>query len=143
MSENKCVLIIDETLSEGVVANIAAILSISVGNSVKGLVGNDIADNVGTIHSGLSQLPIPVLGTTAEHLKDIRQKFIGENRENIRIFDFNNFSQQAHTYDEYISLLQTSNVDKIIYYGIALFGDKKIINKTTKGLTLIGKNKQG
>lgn len=141
MNENKCVLIIDETLSEGVVANVAAILSISVGNGVKGLVGNDIVDGMGTTHSGLTQLPIPVLGATAERLKDIRQKLTMDGMGNIRVFDFNNFSQQAHTYDEYISLLQTSGADDITYYGIALYGEGKQVNKATKGLALIGRDR--
>ena len=59
---NKCVWIIDELLSTSVIANVAGILSMSIGSKVEGLVGEDIIDKKDFVHSGLPQLPIPVLG---------------------------------------------------------------------------------
>ena len=129
MNDNKCVLIIDETLDEGVVANVAAILSMSIGKEVEGLVGVDITDGEGTVHSGLTQLPIPVLGASAEHIKEIRKKMIEQHPDDVRVFDFNNFSQEAHTYDEYISLLENATAADIQYLGIALYGHKNRVNK--------------
>jgi hypothetical protein len=133
----KCVLIIDENLSTGVIANIAGILSISIGHKIEGLVGVDVTDKSGFIHRGLSQLPIPVLGAGREKLHSIIMKVVTTIEEDILVFDFNNFSQQAKTYDEYTSLIQKTLSDEIIYMGIALYGNKKTINSITKELKLI------
>lgn len=116
MNDNKCVLIIDETLDEGVVA-----------------------DGEGTGHSGLTQLSIPVLGASADHIKEIRKKMIEQHPDDVRVFDFNNFSQEAHTYNEYIGLLENATAADIQYLGIALYGHKNRVNKATKGLSLMGR----
>ena len=110
-----------------------------IGKEVEGLVGVDIPDGEGTVHSGLTQLPIPVLGASAEHIKEIRKKMIEQHPDDVRVFDFNNFSQEAHTYDEYISLLENATAADIQYLGIALYGHKNRVNKATKGLSLMGR----
>lgn len=134
----KCVLIIDPLLSTGVIANVAGILSISVGSKIKGLVGEDITDKNAFTHSGLPQLPMPVLGASPEKLRDIIMEVVHGAQDDILIFDFNNFSQQAKTYEEYTSLIQNSSTDEILYMGIALCGNKKSVNSIIKGLKLIG-----
>ncbi len=132
-------MIIDEVLKEGVVANIVSILSMSIDKEIKELVGRDIIDGDGTKHSGLTQLPIPVLGASAEHIKEIRKKMIEQHPDDVQVFDFNNFSQVAHTYDEYINLLENASADEIQYLGIAIYGHKNRVNKATKGLALLGR----
>ncbi len=135
--ENKCVLIIDNALSTGIKANVASVLSITIGDKIKGIVGADITDSSGTIHPGLTQLPIPVLGASADAISSIRNTFIQGNVENGFLVDFSSFAQQARTYEEYQSNIQLAEVQDIVYLGIALFADKKTINKATKGLALI------
>jgi hypothetical protein len=135
--ENKCVLIIDHALCTGVIANVAGILSITIGDKIKGIVGPDVTDRNGVIHPGLTQLPIPVLGATGDAITAIRNTFIEGSVENSFLVDFSSFAQQARTYEEYQSNIQLAEVQDIIYLGIALFADKKTINKATKGLALI------
>ena len=62
MNDNKCVLIIDETLDEGVVANVAAILSMSIGKEVEGLVGVDIPDGKAPCTAVSPSCPSPYWG---------------------------------------------------------------------------------
>lgn len=134
----KCVLIIDPLLSTGVIANVAGILSMSIGSKVEDLVGQDIIDKNNFIHGGLPQLPVPVLRADKEKLRDIIMKVVQNADADILVVDFNNFSQQARTYDEYTDLIQNSPTEEILYMGIALYGDKKSINSITKELKLIG-----
>ncbi|MDX4973898.1 DUF2000 domain-containing protein [Myroides odoratimimus] len=134
----KCVLIIDPLLSTGVIANVAGILSMSIGSKAEGFVGKDVIDKNNFIHGGLPQIPVPVLGAGKEKLRDIIMKVVQDANHDILVVDFNNFSQQARTYDEYTDLIQQSPTDEIVYMGIALYGDKKSINNITKKLKLIG-----
>lgn len=134
---HKCVLIIDRSLNCGVIANIAAVLSMSIGKKLNGLIGPDIMDGNGEWHHGLTQLPVPVLGATLLQLKEIRHQFLSENSETTFLVDFNNYAQQARTYEDYTALLQGALPEEIVYLGIALYGDKKIVNRQTKGLRLI------
>lgn len=134
----KCVLLIDPLLSTAVIANVAGILSMSIGSKAEGLVGEDIIDKNNFIHGGLSQLPIPVLGASKQELREIIIKVQQEVDQDILAVDFNNFSQQARTYEEYTDFIQKSLTDEIVYMGIALYGNKKSINTLTKKLKLIG-----
>ena len=133
----KCVLIIDKHIDTGTKTNVASILSISIGDKIKGLVGPDLIDSSGIVHSGLTRLPIPVLGASTEEISQIRQNFIAQQQENDFWVDFSTFAQQARTYEEYMARIQTAGSDEIIYLGIALFGCRKKINRATKGLSLI------
>ncbi len=135
----KCVLIIDEQLSVGEIANVSAVLSVSVGSKIKGLVGVDIQDKNGFLHQGLTQLPIPVLGTSNNRITEIIDTIKTDPLAGILVFDFNNYSKQARTYDEYISLIESASDEDIKYLGIALYGTKKQINRLTSGLKLINK----
>lgn len=137
-NSKKCVLVIDNELPVGVTANVTAILSMSVGHRVQGLVGKDIIDKDGTLHSGLSQLPIPVLGATSDEISSLRSKIFSREDNHLEVFDFNNFSQKAMTYDEYTSMLENGDKDSIKYMGIAIFGDKHEVNRVTKKLKLLG-----
>lgn len=136
----KCVIIVDSELSTGVIANVSAVLSMSIGYKVEGLVGADIRNADGHIHHGLTQLPIPVLGTTAGRISDIKTAMASDSNDEILVFDFNNLSQKAKTYEEYISLIESSAAKDIVYLGIALYGNKKTINKITSGLSLVAKD---
>ncbi|SEI69786.1 hypothetical protein SAMN04487995_1761 [Dyadobacter koreensis] len=133
----KCVLIIDKHIDTGSKTNVASILSISIGDKIKGLVGPDLIDSSGIVHSGLTRLPIPVLGATTEEIIRIRQNFIQQREENDLWVDFSTSAQQARTYEEYMASMQRADPDKIIYLGIALFSFRKKINRATKGLSLI------
>lgn len=137
-NSKKCVLVIDRNLGVGVTANVTAILAMSVGHRVPELVGKDIIDKDGTLHSGLSQLPIPVLGATSEEICNLRAKIFHAEDNQLEVFDFNNFSQQAMTYKEYTDLLENADQNTIQYMGIAIFGDRRDVNRVTKKLKLLG-----
>ncbi|MFW0717427.1 DUF2000 domain-containing protein [Pedobacter sp. N23S346] len=137
IDQKKCVIIIDSSLPKGVAANVASILSISIGHKVQGIVGHDIVDKDGITHQGLTRLPIPILGATPEEIISIREKFLNLDAEDKYIFDFSTLAQQARTYEEYQESIAIAGGKEIIYLGIALIAGKNAINKTTKGLSLI------
>jgi len=138
LTNKKCVLIINKEMPAGVIANIASVLSITLGNKIKGLVGPDVTDKQGNLHPGLTQLPIPVLGAPAGAIKSLRDSFKVTEGESNFIADFTTLAGKAKTYEEYSSALESAESQDINYLGIAVLSDKKTLNKLTKGLSLIG-----
>jgi hypothetical protein len=136
---DKCVVIIDESLNIGVITNAVAILSISIGNKIEGLIGPDVFDKSAVLHVGLTRLPIPVLGASREQIKNLRNNFLMADSDNGLLIDFNQLAQQSRNYDEYTERLNSIDAADIAYLGIALYGNKKFVNSVTKGLQLIGK----
>lgn len=133
----KCVLIIDDAQPIGIIANTASVLSITLGKHINSIVGQDVYDKKGEKHLGITQMPIPVLGTSSERIKEIRQHLLSLEMENLTIVDFTDVAQKSKTYGHYETTMLTTDENDIRYIGIAIYGDKKAINKTTGNLSLI------
>ncbi len=131
----KCVLIISETLSHGQQANVSAVLSMTLGSHFPEIVGPDIVDADGTIHAGITQLNLPILAATEDTLRIIKESA----KDNTEIFsvDFSDIAQMSRHYDEYKDKLLQSHASELLYIGIGLIGDKKIINRLTGNLKLL------
>ena len=137
IESKKCVLIIDNTQPTGIIANTASVLSISLGRQLNHIVGQDVYDKQGEKHAGITQMPIPILGASPEKIKEIRRHLLSLQIEDFVIVDFSDIAQKSKTYDHYeTELLATDEID-IRYIGIAVYGDKKNINKATGNLSLI------
>ena len=133
----KCVLIIDNTQPVGIIANTASVLSITLGRNINSIFGKHIYDKRGGEHLGITQMPIPILGTSSEKIKEIRQQLVSLDLENLMIVGFTNIAQKSKTYDHYEATMLTTDENDICYIGIAIYGDKKVINKATGNLSLI------
>lgn len=51
--------------------------------------------------------------------------------------DFSDLAQGCKTYDEYREKLSAAPESALIYYGLALIGAKKLVNKLTGSLALL------
>lgn len=133
---HKCVLIIDNTQPTGVVANIASVLSMTLGSKVSNIVSHDVYDKQGEKHLGITQLPIPILGASGEKIKEIHRHFqsLGQN---IVLVDFSTIAQQAKTYAEYEEAMSNAGEEELHYIGIGVCAEKKAVNKATGNLSLI------
>ena len=74
LQDRKCVMILNEELPAGVLANTAGILGITLGKKVPENIGPDIYDKDGREHLGIVALPVPVLKADKEKLKAIRER---------------------------------------------------------------------
>ena len=61
LQNEKCVMVIDETLPAGLIANTAEIMGITLGKEMPDTVGPDVTDKTGCSHRGIIQFPVPVL----------------------------------------------------------------------------------
>lgn len=57
MQNEKCVMIIDEALPLGIIANTAAVMGITLGKKMPEIVGCDVADKNGNTHLGITAYP--------------------------------------------------------------------------------------
>lgn len=133
----KCVIVVDENLPLGIIANTAAILGITMGMKMPDVVGNDVLDLEGNYHMGIIQFPVPILKGNTQTLKNLRTKLYQPQFAELTVVDFSDLAQGCKTYDEFThKMLNTSEV-KLNYIGIAICGNKKQINKLTGNLPLL------
>lgn len=134
---HKCVLVIDCDQPTGVVANIASVLSMTLGNKVEHIVSHDVYDKQGARHLGITQLPVPILGASQEEIKGLYKHFLSLGTENLVLVDFSTIAQQARTYDEYEQAIAKAEEEELHYIGIGVCAEKKVINKATGNLSLL------
>lgn len=125
----KCVMIIDKELPIGIIANTAAALGLSLGAGINGLIGAEVEDKDNFMHTGITNIPIPILALNKEEIKEIYNKLKRENNKEITIIGFNTVAQKSTNYEDYIDKMKYTSIDELKYLGICLYGPKKIINK--------------
>lgn len=133
----KSVLVIDNTQPTGIIANIASILSITLGNKACGIVGHDVLDKQGEVHLGITYRPIPILGASPETIKEVRERLRSFDAKDIVLVDFSTVAQQAKTYEEYEQGMREADKADLCYMGIGIYAEKRIVNKVTGNLSLI------
>lgn len=133
----KCVMIFDESLPIGVIANTAAIMGASLGKADPEVVGITPTDKDGNEHSGLIQFPVPILKSDSDTIQGIRKKALENYGEDVDIIDFTDIAQKSMTYDDYLENYKNTSGDDISYLGLTLCGSKKAINKLTGSLGLL------
>lgn len=135
--ETKCVLVIDENLPLGLIANTAAILGVTLGKEAPEIVGEDVADLSGVKHAGIVKNPIPILKGDTGLLHQLRDKTMTDKFSDLTVVDFSNAAQSCKTYEEYIAKLQEKSKSDYQYYGLGIYGEKKKVNRLTGSLALL------
>lgn len=135
--EKKCVLVADAALPPGVLANLAAILGITLGTQVPGLTGPAVTDASGSVHPGIITMPIPVLKSDAEGLRALRGKLGQPAFHPVFAADFSDVAQKCRTYPEYLSSAAQTPESDFTYLALLLRGPKALVNKLTGSLPLL------
>lgn len=136
LSENKCVIVIDQHLPVGIIANTAAVLSLSIGKMFPQLIGHDLKDNAGDHRHGITTVAIPILKSDESLLKIMRQA-LKEHELKLTVIDLISATQTTKSYADYARQYENTQIEQLVYLGIALYGDKKIVNKYTGSFGLL------
>lgn len=115
VNEEKCVIVVDESMELGVIANVTAILSISLGKLRPDISGCDTPDAEDHTHYGLIQVPVPVLKASSEKIAEIRNKLFCEGYDDVSCIDFTNVAQECMTYTDYTETMKQSTKDNLVY----------------------------
>ena len=136
-NSNKCVMVIDEALPLGVIANTAGIMGITLGKYIPEKIGPVVTDKSGSSHLGIIQIPVPVLKAAKEKIKKLRERLFEPEFEGLTVVDFSDVAQSCNDYGEYISKAAQTDGDSFQYFGIGICGAKKLVNKLTGNLPLL------
>ena len=137
VENEKCVIIVDENLPLGIIANTAAILGITMGMKMPDVVGNDVLDLEGNSHMGIIQFPVPILKGNIGILKKLRTRLFEPQFSELTVVDFSDLAQGCKTYNEFIGKMANTSESRLNYIGIAVCGNKKQINKLTGSMPLL------
>ena len=121
----KCVMIINQDLPVGLMANTAAVLALTIGHRIDGIIGRDVEDGDGQIHTGITQVPVPLLKGDSDLIRSTRAKLLDMDSEQVFFVDVCDVAQQSKTYAQYEAKLRETPVKQLTYLGIAICGPKK------------------
>jgi len=133
----KCVMVIDESLPLGIIANAAAIMGITLGKKMPEVVGADVTDQDGREHLGIIEFPVPVLRGTRSDIRQIREKLYRPEFQDLTVVDFSDLAQGCRTYDEFIRKMSRVPEGALQYFGVAICGPRKKVNKLTGSMPLL------
>lgn len=137
IQNEKCVMIVDETLPLGLIANTAAIMGITLGKQMPEVVGLDVTDQSGNQHLGIIEFPVPILKGSPGTIKEIREKLYQPEYQELTVVDFSDLAQGCKTYDEFIEKMAQVPEGVLQYFGVAICGAKKLVNKLTGSMPLL------
>lgn len=137
LQNEKCVMVIDEHLPLGLIANTAAIMGITLGKKMPEAVGADVADRSGNTHLGIIEFPVPILKGSPEIIRELREKLYRTEFQDLTVVDFSDLAQGCKTYGEFIEKMGQVPESSLQYLGIAVCGAKKKINKLTGSMPLL------
>lgn len=136
MKSVKCVMVIDEELPSGIAANTAALMGMSLGSRVPEVIGCEAVDGSGYAHPGVLQIPLPILKANQEMIREIRTQLYQETFQDVEVMEFSDVAQQCNIYEEWLNKAKETEEKEFHYLGVALYGDKKKVNKLTGSLPL-------
>lgn len=131
--DEKCVMIIDESLPAGELANTAAVLGITLGKKIPAAVGGDVSDGGGNSHVGVIKIPVPILKASRAEIGELRLRLYESRFSDVTAIDFTELAQSCKTYDEFIDKM--SYASELSYIGLALYGDRKKVSSLTGSLS--------
>ena len=137
LQNEKCVMVIDETLPLGLIANTAAIMGITMGKEMPEVVGANVTDQSGNQHLGIIEFPVPILKGSPEVIKEIREKLYQPEFQDLSVVDFSDLAQGCKSYEEFIEKMAAVSENSLQYFGVAICGPKKKVNKLTGSMPLL------
>ena len=130
-------MVIDAALPLGYIANTAAMLGVTIGQRLPQIVGADVTDATGCTHTGISTYPISMLKGSEELLGELRRRLFTPEFSELTVVDFSDVAQKINVYEEYAEKAAATPEREHRYYGIAICGSKKAVNRLTGMLPLL------
>lgn len=133
----KCVMVIDENLPLGLISNTAAVMGMTLGKLFPEAVGHDVYDQTGQRHLGIVGVPIPILKGNPGLIKELREKLYQAEFDGLAVVDFSDVAQSCKNYDEFTDKMAAMPESGLNYFGLAICGHKKQVNKLTGNMPLL------
>ncbi len=131
MITQKISVVLDKSLATGVALNTCAHMLASLGSKIPQMIGKQVTDKSGFKHAG-----IPICANVILKADNSEIKKIVESAKNLTVVDCAEECYTTQTDQEYVEAVSNHTKDTIKYIGVALFGEKKEVDKFTKNLSL-------
>ena len=131
----KAVIVLDPDQPLGLLVNTASVLAVTLGDLVESIRGADTYDADGILHPGVIRIPLPILAADSQTLQSIYER--ARSDEAITVADFTRTAQSCKTYEEYESKCAETPTEAMGLLGVALYGDRKRINKLVGNLKML------
>lgn len=112
-------------------------MGITLGKKMPEVVGSDVIDKTGNEHLGIIEFPVPILKGNIDSIKAIREKLYEPDFSDLTVVDFSDLAQSCKTYNEFIEKMAGVPESTLQYFGLAICGAKKKINKLTGSMPLL------
>lgn len=83
------------------------------------------------------EFPIPILRGSSEIMKQIREKLYQPDFQDLTVVDLSDLAQGCKTYGEFIEKMGRVPERTLQYFGVAICGPKKKVNKLTGSMPLL------
>lgn len=133
----KCVMVIDSDLPAGIIANTSAILGVTLGKHISEQVGGNVVDASNKTHLGIISIPITILRGDKEILQELRERLYTQEFDELTVADFSDVAQCCNVYSDYTAKAAATPEKDHTYLGIAIYGNKKKVNKLTGFMPLL------
>lgn len=90
-----------------------------------------------TEHPGIIEFPVPVLKGSPDILKRLRSKLCQPDFRDLTVVGFSNLAQGCKTYEEFIGKMANVPESSLQYFGLAICGSRKKVNKLTGSMPLL------
>lgn len=131
----KVAIVVDRQLPIGLIGNCAAVLGVSLGMTHPDIVGPDLQDHSGIEHRGITGLPIPILSSDRDQLRELVQTC--QSEPSITVIAFNDVAQRCKSYPEYEEKLAQTAFSSLNFLGILLIGSAQAVSRLTGSLPLL------
>jgi hypothetical protein len=130
----RCVVVVDEALPAGLAANAAAVLALTLGATVDGLLGSDLVDADGNAHPGLIPFGLPVLAAARPTLTELRERAV---QAGVGVVDMPAIGQQTNDYEAVRAHVEATPTTDLEYLGLAVYGSRRAVARLTGRLRLL------
>lgn len=131
----KWVIVVDQHLPAGRIANAVACVAATTGAAVAGMIGPVAPDAAGQVHPGLPWAGCTVLTAQPPELAEVRAKAVAS--EGMFVADMPAFAQITRVYDEYVTELAETKPDDLAVCAISVVGPRNRVSKLVKRLDLM------
>jgi Protein of unknown function (DUF2000) len=133
--EFKCAIVVSDELPPGLAANAAAVLSLTMGHRIEGLVGADVKDAGGVVHPGVVHIPLPILVAPGGRVGALVQAAAAQ--DGMFFVGFSSLAQSCRTYAEYTDKMAATATADLAGVGVGLYGPRKQVNRLVGSLPLL------
>ncbi|CAI3705727.1 hypothetical protein CNEO3_80097 [Clostridium neonatale] len=82
-------------------------------------------------------IPVPILKANKELLRALREELYTDNYKDVITVDFSDVAQSCNVYSEYLQKASMTPELEHSYFGLAICGHKKKVNKLTGSMPLL------